>query len=101
MTWRTPSSTWLALLGVLALGGCKKKISQAECDQLVDHFAEIVVKERFPDAGPEAIKAERDRERREATNADEFKNCTSEVQTNEHACAMRAQTSDGVIKCLE
>jgi hypothetical protein len=97
----------LAALGVmlalatLGLGGCKKKITQAQCDRMLDHFAELVVKERFADAGPEAIAAERTRERQEAVHADEFKNCTSEVQTNEHECAMKAETSEAVIKCLE
>ena len=91
----------------LALGcgsgalGCKKKISPAQCEQLVDHFAELVVKERYADAGPDAIAAERARERQEAKNADEFKNCTSEVQANEHDCAMKAESSDALIKCLE
>lgn len=83
------------------VGGCKKKIDQAQCDELIDHFAELVVKERFPDAGADAVKAERTRERQEATHADEFKNCRSEVQANEHECAMRAQSSDALIKCLE
>lgn len=83
------------------LGGCKQKISQAQCEQLLDHFAELVVKERYPDAGSEAIAAERARERQEAKNADEFRNCTTGVQTKEHECAMKAQTSDALIKCLE
>jgi hypothetical protein len=95
----------LLLVGVfscVALGSaCKKKITQAQCDELLDHFAELVVKERASDAGPDAIKAERVRERQEAANADEFKNCRSEVQANEHECAMKAQTSDALIKCLE
>ncbi|MBX3208569.1 MAG: hypothetical protein KF764_26285 [Labilithrix sp.] len=93
-----------ALLGaacVCSLGACKKKISQPQCDQLLDHFAELVVKERYADAGPEAIAAERARERQEAKNADEFKNCTTAVQANEHECAMKAESSDALIKCLE
>jgi hypothetical protein len=86
---------------VALLGGCKKKISQEQCDQLLDHFAELVVKERYADAGAEAIATERTRERQEAKHANEFKNCTSEVQTSEHECAMKAQSSDALIKCLE
>jgi hypothetical protein len=88
-------------LSLALLGGCKKKVTQEQCDQLIDHFAELVVKERYADAGPEAIAAERARERQEAKHANEFKNCTSEVQANEHDCAMKAQSSDGLIKCLE
>jgi len=89
----------LALLA--ALGGCKRKITQAQCEELLDHFAELVVKERFPDAGADVIAAERRRERQEAAHADELKNCASEVQVDEHACALRAQTSDAMLKCLD
>lgn|GEM_PF-1206284 len=91
----------LVLAPSLMLTGCKKKISQAQCEQMIGHFAELVVKERHADAGPEAIAAERARERQEAQNTDEFRNCTSQVQTNEHECAMQAETSDALIKCLE
>ncbi|HVH46939.1 MAG TPA: hypothetical protein VM925_31565 [Labilithrix sp.] len=96
-----PAVVTLLAATILHVGGCKQKITQAQCDQLLDHFAELVVKERFPDAGAEAVSAERTRERQEATHADEFKNCRSEVQANEHDCAMKAQSSDALIKCLE
>ncbi len=91
----------LLLVSLALLGGCKKKISQDQCDQLLDHFAELVVTERYPDAGADLITAERTRERQEAKHANEFKNCTSEVQISEHECAMKAQSSDALIKCLE
>jgi hypothetical protein len=86
---------------LLASAGCRKKVTQAQCDQLLDHFAELVVKERYTDAGPDAIAAERARERQEATHADEFKNCSSEVQIDEHTCAMKAQSTDAMLKCLD
>ncbi|MDB4933098.1 MAG: hypothetical protein JWP87_70 [Labilithrix sp.] len=88
------------LLVVLSPAACKGKVSQKQCDELLDRFSELVVKERFPDAGPEVVNAERTRERAEA-KGDEFKNCTSEVQANEHACAMKAASSEALIKCLE
>lgn len=101
IAWRVTVAVVVGCFAVHGLGGCKKKITQAQCDQLLEHFAELVVNERFVDAGPVAIAAERERERQEAKRADEFKNCTSEVQANEHDCAMKAASSDAVIKCLE
>ena len=80
---------------------CTKKASQKQCDQLLDRFAELVVKERFPDAGAAEIDAERARERGEAKADQAFKNCTSEVQADEFACAMKATTSEALIKCLD
>lgn len=103
---RRVRATNLLLLVTLASAGggmasCKKKVSQKQCDELLDHFSELVVKERLPDAGPEVLAAERTRERSEAKGDDAFKNCTSAVQTNEHACAMTATSSEALIKCLE
>lgn len=102
---RRASVTGLLLVATLAMFGsataCRKKVSQKQCDELLDRFAELVVKERMPDAGAEALAAERTRERGEAKSDDAFKNCTSEVQADEHACAMKAQTSEALIKCLE
>lgn len=91
----------VALAAVATMASCKKKVSQKQCDELLDHFSELVVKERLPDAGPEAFAAERTRERGEAKSDDAFKNCTSAVQDNEHACAMNATSSEALIKCLE
>ncbi len=96
--------TGLLLVAMLAavstVTSCKRKVSAQQCDELLDHFAEMVVKEHFPDAGPDVLAAEKQRERTEA-KGDVFRNCTSEVQAPEHACAMKAKTSEGVIKCLE
>lgn len=88
------------LVPVLAVG-CKKKVSQAQCDQLVDKFATLVVKERIKDASPEMIKAEQERERSEAKNDDSFRNCTSEVSNEDFACAMATGTSEAFLKCLD
>lgn len=102
---RRASVTCLLLVATLgafgAMASCKKKVSQQQCDELLDRFADLVVKERLPDAGPEALTAERNRERSEAKSDDAFKNCTSAVQDNEHACAMKATSSEALIKCLE
>ena len=96
--------TGLLLVASLAAVGtvtsCKRKVSEQQCDEIVDRFAELVVKERFPDAGPEVVAAEKQRERTEA-KGDELRNCTSQVQAQEHACAMKAKTSEALIKCLE
>ncbi len=91
----------LSVVCATVLWGCSKKVSQPECDQLVEHYASLVVRENNPDASPEVVKAEQERERREAKGDDGFKNCTTEVQRSEFGCAMRSTTSEGVLRCLE
>jgi hypothetical protein len=89
------------VIAVLIGPACKKKITQEDCDRLVDRFASLVVKERTHDASPEQIKAEQDRERQEARGDEAFRNCTSEVEAPDYACAMKTETSDAFLKCLE
>ncbi len=88
-----------ALAGALA--ACKPKITPAQCDQLLDRYAQLVVTEKYPDAGPDRIKAEQEHERAEARGDDAFKNCSSEVSRAEFDCAMHAPTADAFEKCLE
>jgi hypothetical protein len=91
----------LAAVVAFAAFAWKRKATQTQCEDLLDHYAELVVKEHMPEAGAAEISAERQRERVEAARSDELKNCSSEVQPSEHECAMKAQTSEAVLKCLE
>jgi hypothetical protein len=81
--------------------GCKERVSGAQCNELLTKFAELVVKEKLPQAPPETIRAEQAREREEAARDDNFKNCTTELRADEYRCAMAATTPEGLIKCLE
>jgi hypothetical protein len=91
----------VAVAALAALPSCKPKVTPAQCDALIDRYAQLVVTEKLPDAGPETIKTEQERERGEARGDDSFKNCTSEVSRAEFDCAMRAPTADALEKCLE
>jgi hypothetical protein len=94
-----------ALLGTLgalaAAGACKPKASTVQCEQLLDRYAMLVVRERLPDASTEQIATERQREKTEARNDESFRNCSSQVSLAEFDCAMRASTADSFEKCLE
>jgi hypothetical protein len=99
--------TWIAtvLLAVLAASpaamGCKAKASATQCDQLLERYATLVVREKLPDASTAQVQAEQQREKTEARGDDAFKNCSSEVSQAEFECAMRAATADALEKCLE
>jgi hypothetical protein len=91
----------LAVLPVLALVGCKKKVTKADCDTMIDRYATLVVNAHMPDASAETIRTEQERERAAAHGDDAFKSCTAEVTVEEHTCAMAAKTPDAFEKCLE
>ena len=88
-------------LALASTMGCKPKASGAQCDQLLERYAQLVVMERFADASADQIKTEREREKSEARGDDAFKNCSSEVSQLELECAMQAPSADALEKCLE
>ncbi len=91
----------LVVVSGLAVGACKPKATQTQCDDLVDRYAELVVREKVVDASAEQTRVARVRERDEARGDDAFKNCRSEVSQSEYSCAMRSLTAEQLIKCLE
>jgi hypothetical protein len=89
------------MAAISALGACKAHVSREQCDALVDHFADLVVHERMPSADAEVVAKETARERQEAALDDSFKNCPTELRSDDYSCAMSAVTSDALIECLE
>jgi len=92
---------WVLVLAAFGVLGCKKKVTSAQCEAIVDRYAELVVKEKMPDASPETVASERAREKSEAHGDDAFKNCAVEVEPDDYECAMKAKTPDALEKCLE
>jgi len=90
-----------AVMAAPAAAGCRAKASSSQCDQLLDHYALLVVTEKFPDASTAGIEAEREREKNEARGDDAFKNCSSQVSEAEFRCAIGARSADAFEKCLE
>lgn len=80
---------------------CSKKVTQTQCDAILDRYAELVVKETKLDASADEVKAEQARERAEAKSDDAFRNCTSEIEPADYDCAMKATSADALEKCLE
>jgi hypothetical protein len=94
--------TTLVLVAALALPcGCKKKVNDAQCGELLDRYAALLVKEKLKDATPDQIKAAQAHERDEALRDDDFKNCATELSMDDYGCAMKAETSQALEKCLE
>ncbi len=86
---------------VVVLAGCRRKATETQCDALVDRYAELAMKEQYPDAAPGEIDSQKKRVRDEAKNDDDFKNCTSEVEAADYECAMKATTTEAIERCLE
>jgi hypothetical protein len=85
----------------VSLVGCKPKATSSDCDALIERYARLVVTETFPDASPDVVRKEQEREKIEARSTDSLKNCSSEVSRAEMDCAMRATSTVAFEKCLE
>ena len=72
-----------------------------DCDAAHRALRPLVVTETFPDASPEVVRREQEREKTEARSTDSLKNCSSEVSRAEMDCAMRATSTTAFEKCLE
>ncbi len=91
----------VVMLACVAASGCSKKVSQTQCDSMIEHYAELVVRDTKKDASSADIKSEQEREKNEAKNDDAFRNCTSEIEPADYDCAMKANSADAMEKCLE
>jgi len=86
---------------VVACKSSAAKATPAQCEAIVDRYAELVVKEAVPDASASTVAAEQERAKSAARGEDVFKNCATEVEAARYDCAMKAQTTDALEKCLE
>lgn len=86
---------------VVALPACRKKATPADCDALVDHYAQLATQEALPDASVDEVHAAQTKVRAEAENDDDFRACAGRVTQEELACAMKAQSPDAFEACLQ
>jgi hypothetical protein len=89
-----------AVVGLALMPGCRQKVSAAQCDAMISRYAEIVVRERLPDAPTALVRATQKEVRDEASGDEGFRNCTTEVGPKEFDCAMAATTPEAIEKCL-
>ena len=99
------TSCQIALIACMAAWcsglSCKPRVSDGQCDRLVDRYAQLVVSENFSDASVERLRSEQAHEKQEARADDVFKNCSTQVSQSEFDCAMRAASAAALQKCLE
>jgi hypothetical protein len=94
-----------ARLCVLGFGlclstACSRPLSSDECNQLLDHYTELLVRSANKDVSNEDL-ARLEREARAKAAADqEFARCSVRVSRRQWECAMKAPNVDDVERCL-
>lgn len=89
-----------ALLLVLLLPACSRQLDADECNQLLDHYTELLAKNHDPAvSGDELIRLRREARAR-AAQTREFSRCSAKVPRAKWECAMKAPSVDEAERCL-
>jgi hypothetical protein len=81
---------------------CKARLTNAECDRLLDHYVALLMSEEQPSAGAQEV-TRKQQEARRAARQDaryDFGSCSEKVSRRQFECAMAAPNVDAVERCL-
>lgn len=90
-----------AWLGVaLLLGGCGKRLEASECEQLLDHYVELLLRDDRPKSSAGEVLRLQQEARKKAEHDPAFSQCSSRVSRKSFECAMDAQDANRLEQCL-
>ncbi len=97
MSWRRTLSS--ALLLLLATG-CGKRLESNECQLLLDHYVELLLREDRPKSSAGEILRLQQEARKKAERDPAFHECRARVSRKGFDCAMDAQDANRLEQCL-
>jgi len=89
-----------AALSCLALAGCGRGPTPAECTALLDRYTEKLVGSDRPDVKPGELEKLKADARARAAEDPEFAACSHKLSRSQYECAMKAPTVDSMEICL-
>lgn len=89
-------------LSLVLLTSCEEPLKPKECERLLDHYTERLVRDETPKATAQLISAKQAAARKLAKNepAFEWGQCEAAVSRTQFECAMSAVNVDGIEQCL-
>jgi hypothetical protein len=91
---------WASVAGLLLLSACGKPPSHDECDALLDHYVELLVKSDRPGTNAAELHKLQIQARDKAKDDPEFRECSGRVSRRAFDCAMSAPNADVLEQCL-
>jgi hypothetical protein len=92
------------LVALLALGlsclSCGKRLERNECQRLLDHYVELLLREDRPGANAGELLRFQQEARKKAERDPAFGECQSRVSRRSFECAMDAQDANKLEQCL-
>ena len=91
----------LASLSLLVfVTGCGKRLEATECQQLLDHYVELLLRDDRPKSSAGEILRLQQEARKKAERDPAFSECRERVSRKSFACAMDAQDTNKLEQCL-
>lgn len=90
----------LACLLALSLSGCGKRLEPQECDALLDHYVELLLRDDRPKSSAAEVMRVQQEARHKAAQDPAFKECRERVTRRGFQCAMDAQDANRLEQCL-
>jgi hypothetical protein len=85
---------------LLIVAGCSKTVTPSECTQLLDRYAELLLRSDRKDLAAEGRLRLRKEARLRATEDPDFGRCGKRVSRRQFECAMKAGSVDEMERCL-
>jgi len=91
----------LALVcAALALAGCGKPLDSGECDALLDHYVELLLRDDRPKSSAGEVLRVQQEARKRAARDPAFLECRQRVSRRSFDCAMQASDANQLEQCL-
>lgn len=82
------------------LAACGKPLDPDECNQLLDHYTELLVRQQRRGVSDDEVERLKASARLRAAGSEDFARCNSKVSRRQWECAMKAPSVDEVERCL-
>ncbi|MDF3066545.1 MAG: hypothetical protein K0R38_2146 [Polyangiaceae bacterium] len=89
-----------ALLLLLLGSGCGRRVESSECQQLLDHYVELLLRDDRPKSSAGEVLRIQQEARKKAQRDPAFSECSSRVSRRGFDCAMQAEDANRLEQCL-
>ena len=85
---------------LLLAAGCGRRPDHRECQKLLDHYVELLLREDRPGTSAGEVLRLQQEARRKAERDPAFRECSGRVSRRSFDCAMQAQDANKLEQCL-
>lgn len=87
-------------VALLLTTGCGKRLQAGECEQLLDHYVELLLRDDRPKSSAGEVLRLQQEARKKAQQDPAFAECSSRVSRRSFDCAMQAEDANRLEQCL-